>query len=180
MKKTFVAVLCLIVAALISAVVGLRIAAPRLREAERSRFLTRDAALALRQATEHYTTEYGSPPQVGDGDFWSDDPSGVQFVAILMGLEEGAPVRNFRRIPFLNIKQPSKPRGGLFYDGDRVVGIYDGWGQPLRIFLRPPGEAAITFEHRGMAVTLSAPAVVISKGPDQIEGTDDDITSWDD
>lgn len=178
MKKAIVAILCLILVALISAVIGLRIAAPKLREAERSRLLTRDTVLALRQAAEHYTAEYGSPPQVGDGDFWSDDPSGIQFVVILMGVEEGVQVWNSRRIPLLNIKQPSKPRGGLFYDGDRVVGIYDGWGQPFRILLRRPGEAAITFEHRGKSVTVPSPVAVISKGTDQIEGTDDDLTSW--
>jgi hypothetical protein len=145
---------------------------------------TANGARALKQAVEAIESEYLVPPKVGKLDFPVDSPEGRQILTILLGNEDvGDSMQNKKQIPFLNTKvNKNRNKGGLVYANGGVSripdGLYDAWGNPFRVILRPPGSSRLTFLHAGKTVTLDDTVAVISNGPDGKEGGGDDITTW--
>jgi hypothetical protein len=113
-------------------------------------------------------------------DFETEGREAVRFITILQGKEDGGPdMQNPRQIAFLAARNTkNRKQGGLLYSSaNEVVGMYDAWGNPLRVILRPPGQSTTTVSYLGKQVTTSKPVVVLSKGPDQKWGTEDDLIS---
>lgn len=135
----------------------------------------------LAQSLGRYESEYDKLPDSPALDFETEGPEVAQLITVLLGKEETGPsMQNPRQIPFLNIRiSKHKNYGGLVYsDENKVLGIYDAWGNPLRVTLRPPGKTATTLIYCGERIASYEPAVVFSRGPDQKWGTEDDLTSW--
>ena len=151
---------------------------------------TLDDANRLAQAIEHLETEYEKHPDTPSLDFETEGPDAVKLITVLLGNEDSAPdMQNPRQLMFLTIRiSKNKRRSGLVLSPDeKPKGIYDAWGHPLRVILRPPDQSTLRVAHAGKQVTTSTPAVVLSRGPDAlvlsrgrdgIEGTSDDIQSW--
>ena len=138
-------------------------------------------ATAIEEAVGYFEGEYGGLPEVSSSAFDADDKEGRLLATILRGLvADNGRMQNPRKIPFLSIETAnSRGKGGLLYGrGSEVLGIYDGWGEPFEILLRKPGERGITLVHRGKTVMIERSVVVFSKGEDRIEGSKDDLKSW--
>ena len=136
---------------------------------------------ALAQSIEGFENEYKKLPDVSLLDFETEGREAVKLITILLGREQGTQIdkQNPRQIAFLATRlTKNRRRGGLVYSStNEIEGIYDAWGEPLRIILRPPGQSTLTVPHLGKQVTTSKPAVVLSRGPDQKWETEDDIIS---
>lgn len=135
---------------------------------------------ALARSVESFGNEYGKLPTVPALDFETDTPHAVQLITILMGREDSAAdMQNPRQIPFLNVlHQETQNRLGIYFSREnKVAGIYDAWGNPLRVILRDPGQPAIRVTHRGKEVTVSKPVLLLSRGSDGKWGTKDDLIS---
>ncbi len=138
---------------------------------------------ALAQSIESFESEYARLPDVNALDFETESPQAVQLITIVLGIEDsGAAMQNPRQIPFLNApRAKAKNRLGFYFSRENeVVGIYDSWGNPLRVILRDPGQSATRVTRRGKHFTVSKPAVVLSRGPDGKWDTKDDLHSWSD
>jgi len=134
----------------------------------------------LANSIANYTGEYARLPTAPSLDFETEGTGAVDLITVLLGKEESGPnMENPHQILFLNVSiNKNKKQGGLVHSADRrVVGIYDAWGNPLRVILRPPGQAMLTVPHAGKQVTTSKPAVVLSRGRDGTWGTKDDLIS---
>jgi hypothetical protein len=135
---------------------------------------------ALAQAIEGFETEYGRLPNTPSMDFELEGPPAAELVTVLLGKEDTASnMQNPRQLAFLSMRiSRNKRRGGLVLSPDnKAEGIYDAWGNPLRVILRPPGQSTLTVSHAGKQVTTSKPAVVISRGADGKWLTKDDLVS---
>jgi prepilin-type N-terminal cleavage/methylation domain-containing protein len=68
-----------------------------------------------------------------------DDSNGTDLLDILAGFEDDTDdMQNDRKVKFLSVKEAENPKkGGIVYNstGDKVVGIYDSWGQPFFLVL---------------------------------------------
>lgn len=145
---------------------------------------TRMLAADLEMALKAFEQEYGHLPEVGLHDLETTGPTGGRLLGILLGKEQGdLQIQNPRSIAFLAVI-PSRGRtAGLLYSGndtDRAPEkLCDSWGEPFRVILRRPGQAApeLTYGNKTVAIPPSSCAIV-SKGPDRIEGTKDDLRSW--
>jgi len=134
----------------------------------------------LAQAIEAFEAEYENPPNTPSLDFETEGPQAAELVTVLLGKEDPASnMQNHHQLSFLIIQiSKNKKRGGLVFSPDnKVEGIYDAWGNPLRVILRPPGQATMTFQQSGKQVTISRPVVVMSKGADGKWDTKDDLIS---
>jgi len=136
---------------------------------------------ALARAVEGFESEYEKLPNVSLLDFETEGPEAAKLITVLLGKEEGGQsnMQNPRQIAFL-VGRMTKHRkqGGIVSSSTyEVGGIYDSWSNPLRVALRPPGQSTITVSYLGKQVTTSKPAVVLSRGPDQKWGTEDDLIS---
>jgi hypothetical protein len=134
----------------------------------------------LTQSIEAFESEYGKLPDTASLDFELEGPQAAGFITVLLGKE--APqsnIQNRRQITFLALRiSRNKRHGGLVFSSDnKPEGIYDRWGNPLRVILRSPGETTLTVPHAGKQVTTSKPFVVLSKGADGKWDTKDDVIS---
>ena len=58
-------------------------------------------------------------------------------------------------------------------------GLFDSWGNPLRVILTSEESDTLRFEYGGKSIELPATRVAIaSQGSDLCEGTPDDIKTW--
>jgi hypothetical protein len=136
----------------------------------------------LAQAIEYFETEYGRLPSTSELDFEMEGPEAAAFLTILLGKEDpGSEMQNPRQLAFLGMRvAKNKRQGGLVLSPDnKPEGIYDAWGNPLRVILRPPGQTTLTVSHAGEPVTTSKPAFVLSRGRDGTWFTKDDLMSAD-
>ncbi|MEK7953058.1 hypothetical protein [Luteolibacter soli] len=135
----------------------------------------------LAQAIERFESEYGRLPKASALDFEMEGPEAVKLITVLLGKEQGAQsdMQNPRQIVFLTGRNTKhKEQGGIVYSsGNKAEGIYDAWGNPVRVILRPPGKTAITLSFRGKQVDFDRSAIALSRGPDQKWGTEDDLMS---
>jgi hypothetical protein len=135
---------------------------------------------AFAQAVEYFEEKYGKLPEIPTLDFETEGPQAAAWITVLLGKEEISPeMQNPRLLVFLTMKiSENRRQGGLVMSTDnRVVGAYDYWGNPLRVILRPPGQSTFVVSHLGKQVTISKSAAVLSRGPDQKWGTEDDLMS---
>jgi len=131
------------------------------------------------ESIAHYHDEYGKLPKAPSSDFETEGPEAAELITVLRGEEEIQQMQNPRQIAFLTMRiSKHKKQGGLVLSSDnKAVGIYDAWGNPLRVILRPPDKTVHLISYRGKQVTNSQPAVVLSRGADQKWGTKDDLIS---
>ena len=136
---------------------------------------------ALARAVEGFENQYDKLPDVSLLDFEMEGSEAVKLITVLLGKEEEGQgnIQNPRQIAFLTGRMTKhRKQGGIIFRSDyEADGIYDSWGNPLRIILRSPGQSTLVVPHLGKQVTTSKPAVVLSRGPDQKWGTEDDIIS---
>ena len=147
---------------------------------------TRNDARRLQVAVEGFHREYGSFPGMEASHLLLEGPRAGDLLKVLLGKEEeGAVMRNPRSLAFLDAKSVrDKAKGGLVFSSSSGTalpeGFYDGWGEPMEIFLRGPSAPNLVFHDGKRLVRLEgAVAAVMSKGPDRKRGTDDDMKSWD-
>jgi hypothetical protein len=137
---------------------------------------------ALSQAIEAFENEYEKHPNTPSLDFETEGPQAAELVTVLLGKEDPASnMQNPRQLVFLTIRvSKNRKQGGLVFSTEnKAEGIYDVWGNPLRVILRPPGQSTMTIPHARKQVTTSKSAVVLSKGKDGEWGTKDDLMSAD-
>jgi hypothetical protein len=148
---------------------------------------TQEDARALKQAIEAFSSEYGRLPRIdsSDNEVRTNSAAGIDLLTILLAEENGSDaMQNPKKIPFASFKKvKSKKWGGLAYSdprpGARPQGLYDVWGHPLRVIIRPPDATELVFTYGGKAVVLKDTVVaVVSAGPDGEEGNKDDIRTW--
>jgi len=165
---------------------GLLMNAPTVSGSKLKHIQTFNDASGILQALRNFEAEYHRLPNVGALDLTTDSREGRKLLAILLGKEAvGSGMENPRQITFLGSPKvnKTKAKGGLVYSnggsGATPEGLYDAWGEPYEVFLRVGGEDALTF-HDGKAIVQlpGTAAAVLSKGPDKIKGTDDDIQKW--
>ena len=145
---------------------------------------TRMLSADLERALKSFEQEYGHLPEVGSLDLETTGPTGTKLLGILLGKERGdQEIQNPRSIAFLAVGRSRGRKAGLVYpdnDADKAPEkLCDSWGEPLRVILRRPGQPApeLSYGNKTVAIPLSSFAIV-SKGPDRIEGTKDDLRSW--
>lgn len=133
--------------------------------------------MSTASAVDHYYQEYSKLPDAGANDFKTDDPAGLKLLEMLLG------PANPRHVPFLIVEiGKHRMKGGLIYgsgSGGSIVGLYDAWGNPLRVMLDDDYDGVIRFIYGGKPEAVHGKLVLVaSKGPDGIEGTADDVKSW--
>lgn len=133
------------------------------------------AANAIDVAVTCYRAEYGHLPPSSVAVIDSSTPEGVAFLIVLLGRENGSGgSANPRHIPFLTVKEGKRLKGGLNYGRDgKLVGLFDDWGHPYRIFLDTAAKGSITLPS-GRVLTGRA-AIAVSSGSDGKPDTADDI-----
>jgi hypothetical protein len=181
MSKDFVVVMALIVGGVLALAMWNWQPDPNHEKSALSRSMAND----LNTAIDGFHTECGRIPDVGASDFTSDSPEGKLLLKLLFGREpEDAGMQNPRRIVFLNARvNKRRSRGGLIYSGDgsgsEPEGLYDAWGEPFEVFLASQSSQPLVFHDGTQTVTLpNRVAAVLSKGPDKIRGTKDDLRIW--
>lgn len=138
---------------------------------------SRTMVVSTASAVEVFYQEYSMLPEPGGNDFNTEDPAGRKLLDMLLG--PGNP----RGVPFLNVeKGKHRKKGGLIYESGRsspVVGLFDAWGNPFRVLLDDDYDGVIRFTYGGKPEVVHGKRVLVaSKGPDGIEGTEDDVKSW--
>lgn len=142
-----------------------------------NRLKTRTMLVSTGSAVEAFYEEYSKLPEPGGNDFNTEDPAGRKLLDMLFG--PGNP----RGIAFLVVKTGKyRKRGGLIYQsgmGSPVVGMFDAWGNPFRVILDDDYDEVIRFTYGGKPELVKGKRVLVaSKGPDGVEGTEDDLKSW--
>ena len=127
-----------------------------------------------------FDTEFGKLPELGTDDFKTDDVAGRKMLIVMLGKEDRM---NPRGIPFLTVMIGQvRKDGGLVYKPDgseEIEGLFDAWGNPYRVILKGEDEDVLRFELGARSMEVPGKRfVVISKGPDGVEGTADDLKSW--
>ena len=141
---------------------------------------TVDDINALAQAIEGFENVYERLPSVPSLDFETEGPQAAELITVLRGKEVTShEMQNPRQLVLLNIRiSKNKRQGGLVFSSEnKAEGIYDAWGNPLRVIMRSPGQSTMTVPHAGKQVTTSKPAVVLSRGRDGKWDTKDDLMS---
>ncbi|BCX48502.1 hypothetical protein HAHE_24100 [Haloferula helveola] len=136
----------------------------------------------LANALSNFASEYGRLPDPGRYWLETEGPEGAELLQILLG--ESGPTttpQNPRLIPFLNIREARGKRGGLYYsaEDDRPYALYDIRGRPLRVALRTTDEKEFSVRYSGQDLVLqNRDFAVWALGEDGVEGTEDDLKSW--
>lgn len=180
MSKDFMIIMGVIAAAMVA--LGVAGSNPAPHRSHTRVGMTERVIEELKTATRCFEEEYSRLPDPGVFEATTDSPEGRLLLVILLGSErEGDAVGNPRRIRFLGaVVKQRKERGGLVYETPgSFPGLYDAWGEPFHIFLREPTAKTLSFIWQGKTVELDAtPIAIVSKGPDKIEGSADDLRSW--
>ncbi|WP_264500181.1 hypothetical protein [Luteolibacter flavescens] len=136
---------------------------------------------SVAQALESFENQYERLPRTDALDFEIEGPEGSKLATVLLGKEEsGIEMQNPNQIAFLTVQiTRTKAKGGgvLYSSENKVEGVYDNWGRPLRVILRPTGKSEITLPHGHPPQQFSLPFVVLSRGKDGLWGTEDDLIS---
>lgn len=128
-------------------------------------------------AVEQFHQEYSKLPEPDANDFNTEDAAGRKLLDMLLG--PGNP----RGVPFLVVETgKTRRKGGLIYESPNsksVVGLFDAWGNPFRVILDDDYDEVIRFTYGGKPEVVKGKRVLVaSKGPDGVEGTEDDLKSW--
>lgn len=140
---TLVELLVVIVIIAILSTIGFSVGLGALHKARR--VTAQAAAMNVANAVEHFYSEYNLLPDPADATedntpYVTDAAGdGVELLNILSGYEDTTgDVQNGRKLRFLGVKESDNgKRGGIVYNGtgDKVVGLFDPWGQPYYIVL---------------------------------------------
>lgn len=136
----------------------------------------------LENAVKGFESEYSKLPDPGVAETTTESAEGRRLLAVLLGsADDSAVSANPRRIRFLSvIEKKTRHRGGLVSEGDgNPPALFDAWGEPFRICFRNSPSGRLSFTWQGQSVVLHEAALaIVSKGPDKVEGTADDLRSW--
>lgn len=137
---TLVELLVVIVIIAVLATLGAGVGIGALQKARR--VAAQSAASNVANAVEQFYSEYSLLPDPEDGatedntPYRSDNGQGLTLLDILAGFEDE---QNERKMRFLNVKEADKgkERDGIVYNdtGDKVLGLYDPWGEPYYIVI---------------------------------------------
>jgi hypothetical protein len=143
--------------------------------------ITLAIAEALELAATNFFIEYDKLPDVG-ARVTTNTPHGVELLNILLGIKErSANPQNDRQIKFLSLREGRNRKNGLLYStsGNSVEGLFDSWGNPYTVILGSDDDEVLRFKVATEEIELKGRRVaVFSPGPDQEEGTGDDIRTW--
>lgn len=136
----------------------------------------------LENAVKGFESVYSKLPELGVAETTTDSAEGRRLLAILLSsADDSAVSENPRQIRFLSaMEKKGRNRGGLVSQGaGSPPALYDAWGEPFRIFLRKSPSDPLSFTWQGQSVVLhEAVLAIVSKGPDKVEGSADDLRSW--
>lgn len=132
---------------------------------------TLDDAFLIEKAFESFYLDYGSFPVKGELDASFDFLNDARDFDMLLGSTARVSVKSPR---YLTVRTARKGKGGIVYDpsGKKILGIFDSWGQPLRVRLDLDLDGVIEVKER---VYSGRKSVVWSDGPDRMPGTGDDV-----
>jgi hypothetical protein len=138
---------------------------------------SRTMVVSTASAVEVFYHEYSKLPEPGGNDFNTEDPAGRTLLDMLLG--PGNP----RGVPFLVVEMgKTRKKGGLIRgsgSGGSIVGLFDAWGNPFRVILDDDYDEVLRFTYGGKPEVVHGRQVLVaSKGPDGIEGTKDDVGTW--
>ena len=158
-----------------------------LKKTDQGNAFTKSRMLQLGQAVRTYFTEYGKAPL-------ARLPTTQEHIVIsdhtiidaLIGSEkESSPSGlNPRRISFLTAQTARGDpeagfRAGLQIDSDGGGELFDPWGNHYRIRLDLDGDGKIPVpQWDALGTFIDADVIVWCPGPDGIDNTSDDITTW--
>ncbi|MEM9236967.1 MAG: hypothetical protein AAGB14_09320 [Verrucomicrobiota bacterium] len=137
--------------------------------------------IGLASAVENYYWEYNRLPEVDGKKVETSSSAGIKLLEILLALEtQDAQTQNSRSIVFFQAPEAKGGRGGIEYVGnDSVGGLYDSFGNPFTVVMNTGFVDTLEFEWGGKPVRLRGKQVaVMSVGKDGVEGTKDDVKTW--
>lgn len=145
---------------------------------------TKATVTALAQALDAYYSEYNRMPSVGSSgdEMTTEGQAGSELLTILLGKEESsAEMQNPRQIAFLTTNvSTNKRKGGLVYSsGNRVEGLYDAWGNALRIKWDDDFDDEIPDPVIQGRIIRQKKFGIWSWGGDGKFGDNDEVKSWD-
>lgn len=135
---------------------------------------TRHAASEIEMAVQNFFDEYGALPSNATSDATFSSNKDTAMFEALLGDDK---TLNPKSLRFLSMKVGKDMKNGVIYDasGTSIIGIFDPWGGAYNVRLDLDYDDQI--EVNGETIK-GCRAVVWSNGPDQKEGTPDDIKSW--
>ncbi|MCW1887593.1 type II secretion system GspH family protein [Luteolibacter flavescens] len=144
---------------------------------------TQATITALSQAMDAFYSDYNRMPSVGSSgdEMTTEGQAGADLITILLGKEESSSeMQNPKQISYLNTKVgKTKAKGGLIYsNGNKVQGLYDAWGEPLRIKFDDDFDDEISDPVTQGKIVRQKRFVVWSWGPDKKFGDNDEVKSW--
>ncbi|MEM1084403.1 MAG: DUF4190 domain-containing protein [Verrucomicrobiota bacterium] len=130
--------------------------------------------LMLESAVTEFETEQRQLPKVSTNDFLTDEADGVWFLSVLAA-EEVDGRQNRTEKNYLEEIEDRLARDG----GGALKGFLDPWENPYRVILKDRKGPTFEFDWGGKRVSLYGKTIAIgSRGPDGVEGTGDDMVSW--
>lgn len=134
----------------------------------------RTDVLLMELVIEDFNEDNGRLPALPKSDCVTSDESGRLLLSILAAEESG--VQNERKKNYLTDVNDRISRG----EDGKISGYLDPWGNPYRVVLKEGKGPSLEFTWGGEPVSQYGKRVAVgSKGIDGIEGTVDDIKSWD-
>ena len=140
-------------------------------------------ATNLASAVEAFYSTENFLPDIGNGPVSTDSAEGVRLLRVLLAQEANTgDVMNSRRTIYLDVKESTGRTDGIFYGttgGDTVQGMFDPFGNPYFVVLNTEYDRSLQFSMGGQQYILRGENVAVySAGADRIEGTKDDITTF--
>ncbi|MGB6221320.1 hypothetical protein [Haloferula sp.] len=138
-------------------------------------------ASSLASAVENFYGEYNHLPDVGGDRVQTDGPAGEKLLEILLNMEGSLPeAQNVRSVIFLQGKEAKGGKDGIAYTADdSPEGLFDSYGRPYTVILNSDKKDTLKFRYGDQTIRLRGKqAAVWSVGKDGIEGTNDDVKSW--
>lgn len=163
---------------------------------------TRATIKDLQVAAKNFQTEYNRYPidPTMTGGSGADDAAPIltdensQIISLLLaeGLQQKDPtdplrLQNPRAIRFIDLPLAKNFRAGIVGDGVSNYALYDIWGKPFYILLDTNYDNSLEnpdLQNQDSVIAGQAPqtlpigVAIYSTGPDGIQFTKDDITSW--
>lgn len=134
----------------------------------------RSEVRALELVVETFNEDHSRLPEVSKDEFLTDEADGVWFLSVLANKEVDGRQNRRGKDYLVGIDD------GLARDGSGAIkGFPDPWGRPYRIVLKTGKGPTFEFDWGGERVSLYGKMIAIgSFGPDGMEGTGDDVVSW--
>jgi len=187
-ESGFTLVELLVVIAIIAVLAGAGFAAGNAAIQKAKKTTALATCVALEQAVNNFSTEYGCMPSALTIDTALDTKLNIiDFLNVLLGIESSQTPLNTRAIKFLSAKEGKANKNGIIYNsaGTTVTGLYDPWGGTYKVMLDCDYDEKLAPKPKagGTTVTLNGrKAAAWSDGADGAltgKGTTlDDVKTW--